>query len=169
MLADGKAFVGQVVPAALLEFTRSVLRKTFSTVFHKRIYTLFFDRSTEVTTDLCDKLEEAVRKRAVVISTPTCMKSIMLKYFEALDILCDEARPTQQRQAMAQEAEVLGRALKLFKQGSLIMDEVDLILHPLKSELNFPIGQKFDLDLAPERWELPTHLLGQCAKVCTCV
>ena len=26
--------------------------------------------------------------------------------------------------------------------GRLIMDEVDLILHPLKSELNFPIGRK---------------------------
>jgi hypothetical protein len=30
--------------------------------------------------------------------------------------------------------------LQLFKAGVLIMDEVDLILHPLKSELNFPIG-----------------------------
>jgi len=40
-------------------------------------------------------------------------------------------------------------------------DEVDLILHPLKSELNFPIGDKFDLDGSDEgeRWNLPIHLL----------
>ena len=38
--------------------------------------------------------------------------------------------------------------------------QVDLILHPLKSELNFPIGDKFDLDGAEEgeRWTLPIHL-----------
>ena len=28
------------------------------------------------------------------------------------------------------------------------MDEVDVTLHPLKSELNFPIGAKIDLDLS---------------------
>jgi len=33
-------------------------------------------------------------------------------------------------------------------------DEVDLILHPLKSELNFPIGPKLDLDFNPLRWYL---------------
>ena len=35
------------------------------------------------------------------------------------------------------------------------------ILHPLKSELNFPVGEKFDLDGSEdgERWSLPIHLL----------
>jgi hypothetical protein len=43
----------------------------------------------------------------------------------------------------------------------MLLDEVDLILHPLKSELNFPIGEKFDLDGAEEgeRWGLPIHLM----------
>lgn len=31
--------------------------------------------------------------------------------------------------------------LNLFQESILIMDEVDLILHPMKSELNFPIGR----------------------------
>jgi len=35
MLTDGKTLVGEVVPPALLEFSRSVLRKTFSTVTRK--------------------------------------------------------------------------------------------------------------------------------------
>jgi hypothetical protein len=38
------------------------------------------------------------------------------------------------------------------------MDEVDLILHPLRSELNFPIGDKLDLDFNPLRWRLPMHI-----------
>jgi hypothetical protein len=41
----------------------------------------------------------------------------------------------------------------------LIMDEVDLILHPMKSELNFPIGEKIELDFSPQRWQMPIHLL----------
>ena len=39
------------------------------------------------------------------------------------------------------------------------MDEVDLILHPMKSELNFPIGNKQELDFSPQRWQMPIHLL----------
>ena len=51
--------------------------------------------------------------------------------------------------------------LRLFKHGVMLLDEVDLILHPLKSELNFPTGQKFDLDGSEEgvRWGLPIHLM----------
>jgi hypothetical protein len=43
---------------------------------------------------------------------------------------------------LATTQEVLG----LFKEGVMLLDEVDLILHPLKSELNYPTGPKFDLD-----------------------
>jgi hypothetical protein len=38
------------------------------------------------------------------------------------------------------------------------MDEVDVLLHPLRSELNFPIGHKFPIDLAPFRWSNPPAL-----------
>lgn len=43
----------------------------------------------------------------------------------------------------------------------MLLDEVDLILHPLKSELNFPLGEKHDLDASEqgERWNLPMHML----------
>lgn len=42
--------------------------------------------------------------------------------------------------------------------GVLLMDEVDVLLHPLKSELNFPIGFKSPIDLSGYRWDLPIHL-----------
>ena len=46
-----------------------------------------------------------------------------------------------------------------------IMDEVDVILHPLKSELNWPLGGKDPLDFTRARsgnglrWSIPSHLL----------
>ena len=36
---------------------------------------------------------------------------------------------------------------------------MDLLLHPLKSELNFPIGPKEPLDFSPERWTAAIHAL----------
>jgi hypothetical protein len=36
---------------------------------------------------------------------------------------------------------------------------VDLLLHPLKSELNFPVGDKDKLDGSPYRWDFAVHLL----------
>ena len=33
----------------------------------------------------------------------------------------------------------LVQVMQMFREGVLIMDEVDMLLHPLKSELNFPI------------------------------
>ena len=43
--------------------------------------------------------------------------------------------------------------------GVMLLDEVDLLLHSLKSELNFPVGVKHRLHMWPRRWELPIHLL----------
>ena len=34
-----------------------------------------------------------------------------------------------------------------------------MLLHPLRSELNFPIGEKFPLTPNPTRWDLPIYLL----------
>jgi hypothetical protein len=37
--------------------------------------------------------------------------------------------------------------------------QVDVLLHPLRSELNFPIGAKVPIDLGAQRWNLPFFLL----------
>jgi len=52
------------------------------------------------------------------------------------------------------------------KRGRLIMDEVDLLLHPLKSELNFPIGPDVQLEGSPWRWDLPIRLLDVVLRAC---
>lgn len=55
---------------------------------------------------------------------------------------------------------------ELFKEGVLLLDEVDLLLHPLKSELNWPIGEKHPIDYTRSkkfgiglRWDLQWHLI----------
>ena len=157
MLGDGKNLVVQVVPPALLEFSRSVMRSTFSSIMYKRIYTLSFDRSSKITNAVYQKLHNSTIHRGVVICSPSTIKSIMLKFMENLDTLDDEGRPKSAE--LETEISHLAGVLNLFKNGVLIMDEVDLILHPLKSELNFPVGAKYDLDFNPLRWKLPIHLL----------
>ena len=53
-----------------------------------------------------------------------------------------------------------------------IMDEVDVLLHPLKSELNWPLGAKEPLDFTRSRagnglrWSIPSHLLDAIFSCC---
>jgi len=157
MLGDGDTLVVQVVPPALLELSRAVMRSTFSSIMHKRIFTLNFDRSTEASPTIYKKLASSIQTKGVVITTPTTIKSMMLKFIEWIYILNDPTTPRSTQ--METDCQELGRVLKLFREGVLIMDEVDLILHPMKSELNFPIGNRIELDYSPQRWQLPIHLL----------
>lgn len=91
MLGDGSNLIVQVVPPALLDFSRSVMRSTFSSIMHKRIYTLSFDRSSEIDPALLKKLVNAKVTRGVVITTPTTVKSIMLKVRKLVGGFCMES------------------------------------------------------------------------------
>eukprot|EP00796_Vickermania_ingenoplastis_P003610 gene3610-2550_t len=183
ILADGKQLVTQVMPTALVEQTRAVLRRCFGVVIVKHVFTLQFDRSRaedgvggswEVE-GLLVKLERAVVDRAVVVAAPECIKSLFLKYIEQLHLLestkevagrgADERRlgliSRAQRREVARShlVDAIAPILALWQDGVLLMDEVDVLLHPLRSELNFPIGEKDPIDLSGPRWELPIHLL----------
>ena len=63
--------------------------------------------------------------------------------------------------------------IQLFRSSTLIMDEVDMVLHPLRSELNWPVGPKEPLDFTTSklkqnnvrgenglRWKIAGHLLN---------
>ncbi|RNF03803.1 hypothetical protein TraAM80_05547, partial [Trypanosoma rangeli] len=184
ILADGAQLVTQVMPTALLEQTRGILRRCFSVVVPKQIYTLQFDRAFDETDAnsvalLQQKLVAAAKTRAILISSPECIKSVFLKAIEQMHLIAttpteeldavhgnaDERvaaqargllRRTQQRSAMA---DAITPIIQLWQCGVLIMDEVDVLLHPLRSELNFPIGLKHPIDLSGPRWTLPIHLL----------
>lgn len=194
MLADGKSLVTQVVPHALLEFSRGVMREKFAAVVRKPIFTFSFSRGTAITRDLYLKLCKARDSKAIICATPTSVKSFMLKFIEMMKIL-EEKKFGTMRSKMAnstffgafslsaiarrfkdsielvetdvqpQEVYYCVEILKLFKTGVLLLDEVDLLLHPLKSELNWPIGYKDPIDYSRGRlgvglrWDLFWHLI----------
>ena len=157
LLADGDALITMVVPSALVEFSRGVLRRTFSSIVRKRVYTLAFDRNDDLGPRIEAKLRGARDSGAVVIATPASVRSLMLKFVEMLSLEADPNAPVWRRSKRAGSAGV--NILRMFREGVVLMDEVDVVLHPLKSELNFPIGQKEPVDFAGERWELPIHVL----------
>jgi hypothetical protein len=194
MLADGKSLVTQVVPHALLDFSRGVMREKFAAVVRKPVFTFHFDRGTPITRDLYLKLCKARDSKAVICATPTSVKSFMLKFVEMMKILEEKkfgrksynpgnngffsafslsaiARRFKDQSVLVdidvdpQDVYYCAEILKLFNTGVLLLDEVDLLLHPLKSELNWPIGQKDPIDYSRSklgmglRWDVQWHAL----------
>ena len=180
ILADGNTLVTQVMPSALLEQSRNILRSRFSNIITKRVYTLDFDRScedsVEVIAELYAKINSAKKHRSVVCASPEAIKSLMLKFIEQLhtiekldlnSIIPSESsrfnreviRLRDQMTARSDMSDALVKIIELWQSGVLIMDEVDVLLHPLRSELNFPIGHKQPIDLSGFRWDLPIHII----------
>mmetsp|Transcript_14755 Transcript_14755/g.40767 ORF Transcript_14755/g.40767 Transcript_14755/m.40767 type:complete len:3812 (+) Transcript_14755:277-11712(+) len=194
MLADGESLVTQVVPHALLDFSRGVMREKFAAVVRKPVFTFNFSRGTPITRDLYLKLCKARDSKAIICATPTSVKSFMLKFVEMMKILEEKKFGEARRNARSggffggfslssiakrfrdsveivetdvnpQEVYYGAEILKLFKSGALLLDEVDLLLHPLKSELNWPVGHKDPIDYsrgklgAGLRWDLFWHLI----------
>ena len=181
-LADGNRLVMQVMPTSLLHFTRECMRNIFTSIIPKRVYTLEFERGIDDDASIAErlhaKLSAARRHRGVVCAAPECVKSLMLKFVEQLHVVeaenfagLVEDDNTSQRarreirnslrdmQNRSDMADALVPIINMWKEGVVIMDEVDLLLHPLKSELNFPIGDKDPIDMGNNRWDLPFHLL----------
>lgn len=111
------------------------------------------------------------------MTTPNALKSFALKFVELLhsiDLLQHSQEPSTSvvksffgralggrstaaddtlvriRDLQAQAAHAV-RVLNLWQGSHLLMDEVDVILHPLKSELNYPIGPREPLDFTDNK------------------
>ena len=114
----------------------------------------------------------ALRNKGVVITSPTSAKSAILKFLENLIQLSDDTsiqgkralpgqpKPLQARVRATLDAQTRswGDLLHQFGRSVLIMDELDWVCHPMKSELNFPIGTRVPLDFGAKRWEMALHL-----------
>ncbi len=61
----------QVVPPALLDFSRGAFRSAVSSTLGRRVYTLVFERNDNFDKRLYDKLRNAAEVGAVVVTTPT--------------------------------------------------------------------------------------------------
>jgi len=167
MCADGHRFVIQIVPIALLEMSRAVMRERFSVIIRKPIMTLSFTRTARKYDDqiayydgIFNKLSTCVKMHGVCCSTPTSVKSVMIKYVEHLYNCGINPSNDKVAQNSRQLASSLKRIVQLFRTGVTIMDEVDMVLHPLRSELNFPIGAREPIDFLNKgyRYKLPMFL-----------
>jgi transcriptional regulator with AAA-type ATPase domain len=117
----------------------------FNNVITKKIQTFYFDRSNKYDIiklkEIYKKLSLAKKRRDIIILSPESIKSIYLKYFE-MNHKVQELKDVIEIVFMKEKIKVMKDIFKIFSTSILIMDEVDLLLHPLKSELNFPIGKK---------------------------
>jgi len=183
MLADGTQLVMQVVPAPLLRFTLQVMRGVFrSGPLRKTVATFAFDRRTVVDENLLLAAHLAIQQGAIMVSTPASVKAFLLKLLELLHLL-DTGQYPRMHMSLGQKARKLfgfkvppeagfdkpflkaqaARAVQMLQywRGAVaVIDEVDIVLHPLKSELNWPLGDRHPLDFNPTRWEMPWYLLN---------
>jgi Ca2+-binding EF-hand superfamily protein len=191
MLGDTETLFMCVVPPSLLSFAHSVFRSSFASVVQKPVYTFAFERAAEATPQLVTRMQRARASNAVVVSTPTSIKSFMLKFIELETVVCDimdskkqelarsaaapllgslmriikrapaETRADAMKEGLYQQLQACRSILSMFRDGCCMLDEVDWILHPLKSELNWPLGTREPLDLTYPvglRWQLPWHM-----------
>ena len=187
LLADGTQLVMQIVPAALQSFSLSVLRSCFGTGYLidlKFVGSFSFDRRSVVTEGMLYQARACVDERAVVISTPTSIKAFTLKLLELVHLLDTGKAPRNRRTIGSRVRQMLGlqrrlsmprgtlekssllaqaeravQLLRIWRGAVAVIDEVDVVLHPLRSELNWPLGDRHALDFAPLRWELPAYLI----------
>jgi hypothetical protein len=122
----------------------------------------------------------ACEESSVAITAPSHVKTFMLQYISALQeaSMADPALTLPRSDLKAkynestldqaltwyetrdQAADGMAKVLKLWKERCIaVIDEVDWVLHPLKSELNFPIGKDEKLTPNPQRFTLPVFLL----------
>ena len=125
-----------------------------------------------MTPELLEKAHTAVAERAVMVSTPAAVKAFMLKLLELLHLLDSGQYPRNHSGLSHRVRRMLGlrsvvlnaggvdkdalhmqaaRAVQLqqvWRRAVAVIDEVDVVLHPLRSELNWPLGDKYALDLA---------------------
>ena len=207
LLANSSTLMLEVVPPALLDFSAGVLRERFSAAIRKPVFTFSFDRYSKVTPQLLSKLKTARNLRAIVVSSPSSIKSFMLKFIEICHNLSRQRHlnlETRERSTLKRPKSLVKRLLgilaldenrvdgmtslelasahsqailadkifEIFRSSIEIMDEVDVILHPLKSELNWPLGAKEPLDFTRSRsgnglrWGIPSHLLDAIFSCC---
>ncbi|CAK9023700.1 unnamed protein product [Durusdinium trenchii] len=159
VLADAKRLVVIVVPHALLEFSRSVLQGTFASVVQKQVSTFKCDRAVDIDFNFSLTVDSVRQQGDLIVTTPGDVKSLLLRFLEQLEVSSDR-RSKKNTPQLRRETLEMGKVLQMLRKQSVCMlDEVDLILHPLKSELNFPTGPKSLIHHAPERWRLPLHVL----------
>ena len=205
LLVDGQKLIVLIVPDALLDMSTNVTRGAFGPTIPTPVLNFAFERSgsddmLRQLRQINRKLRFTRDKYGVICTTPGAIKSLFLTYIDRLHVeervspllllprkvLTKKAKLTSMQNGLvdqigkalatrAREAKLCRSVLGILKESIALIDEVDSVLHPLRSELNFPIGAKIPLmlarlpkedqavklddDNARYRWTLPLHLM----------
>lgn len=154
------------VPQPLLEQTVSMINQVLASTFGRRVTRLFFSRAVlgvdlklagQHAAKLLKMLEVAKSQQSIVVTTGATIKTLMLKVVELMEP-ADKATDDLWLDQLA-IATTLRGILDLFSGGVALLDECDLLLHPLKSEMNFPMHHRQPLQLLEERADICERLV----------
>ena len=81
-LSTPDSLVVPVIPPQLLPFTRSSLRKTFTSTVGRPVLTLTITRSQSVGLSDVDRVKRGMRTGGLIVTTPSSVKSLVLKAAE---------------------------------------------------------------------------------------
>lgn len=84
ILCDGERLLTQVMPGALLEMTRAVMRQAFAVITPKAVYTFDFNRRSVIDANLLKSMQIAQETGSVVCATPQSVKAFVLKLVQTL-------------------------------------------------------------------------------------
>eukprot|EP01052_Picozoa_sp_SAG31_P007493 SAG31_NODE_357_length_17115_cov_64.211801_5_plen_770_part_00 len=166
LLANGQQLVTVVVPQPLLEQAVSMISQALASTFGRRVTRLFFSRSClgqnldlarQNAAQLAATLQTARSQGSVVVTTGAAIKAIMLKVIELTE-QANKATEDLWLDRLAVSTKLQG-ALDVFRDGVALLDECDLLLHPLRSEMNFPVHQKKPLAMMNERADIGERLV----------
>ncbi|KAJ1454760.1 hypothetical protein M885DRAFT_521375, partial [Pelagophyceae sp. CCMP2097] len=88
----------------------------------------------------------AEKQAAAAMKTKT---SLFVRFSNKFSDLAGGGEEASVHRALAErrvERKFYAAAFRILSEGCALLDEVDLLLHPLKSELNWPLGEKHALD-----------------------
>lgn len=167
LLLNKQSRLTLVVPEALVEMSQQVLRMRFAGPFQRRVQVLTVSRESfsgfravEAAEMLAEQVEAAQAEQTVLLASSSSFKAIELCFIEAkLEV---EAGGEDKVKVAVLQA--LRRALYALMGGVVVVDEIDMLLHPLRSELSFPMGTKVLLQAAEWRTRLAQKLVDLVLK-----
>jgi len=147
-----------VVPDALQEMSGEMMRRALSGAFAQRIWVFRFSRYSFFAEDeetlhqdaisLLSTLKHEVKSRSVIVTTANALKAFVLKFVEL-----------SRSQLEIRLHQTIVDLMLFLRSARVLLDESDLLLHPLRSELNFPFGPRNDLEQSSWRIEISMRLV----------
>jgi hypothetical protein len=108
----------------------------------------------------CNLVENARTSHSILCTSPSSIKCVFLKLNETLLQLQDVKTNKRDEKLLQKRAACLQQMLRTFRKKSVaIFDEVDVILHPLKSELTFSFDKSWIGEEHRHRYMLPEFLI----------